>query len=134
MTSAAGSLSPSRRANHCLTGRPRHRLRRPAQDRTRRPHRRHHNRVRTGAIDKTRCVTLRHARWLYHIGIGRTCVRTHVLLLVQDVHIRVMNAVTGACSAKSPSIPSGTTSPPDSHPAHRPEHHTGPRHANNTGP
>src|SRR5439155_159706 len=30
-----------------------------------------------------------------HIGIGRTHARTHVILLVQDLHIRVVNAVTG---------------------------------------
>jgi hypothetical protein len=30
-----------------------------------------------------------------HIDIGRTHTRTHVLLLVQDRHIRVINATTG---------------------------------------
>ncbi len=29
------------------------------------------------------------------IGIGRTHARTHVLLLVQDLHIRIVNAATG---------------------------------------
>jgi hypothetical protein len=32
---------------------------------------------------------------LRHIGIGRTHARTHVLILVQDLHIRVINAATG---------------------------------------
>ena len=32
---------------------------------------------------------------LHHIGIGRTHARTHVLLLVHDLDIRVVNAVTG---------------------------------------
>jgi hypothetical protein len=30
-----------------------------------------------------------------HIGIGRTHARTHVLLLIQDLHIRVIHAATG---------------------------------------
>ena len=32
---------------------------------------------------------------LRHIGIGRTHARTHVILLVQDLHVRVINATTG---------------------------------------
>ena len=32
---------------------------------------------------------------LHHIGIGRTYAGTHVLLLVQDLSIRVLNAATG---------------------------------------
>jgi hypothetical protein len=40
-------------------------------------------------------LTLRHAGRLYHIGIGRTHARTPVLMLVQDLHIRVINAATG---------------------------------------
>ena len=51
-----------------------------------RPHRPHRHR---------RQVTLRHHGRLHHIGIGRTHARTPVLLLVQDLHIRVINAATG---------------------------------------
>jgi hypothetical protein len=40
-------------------------------------------------------VTLRLAGRLHHIGIGRTHAGTHVLLLVQDLHIRVIDAATG---------------------------------------
>ena len=40
-------------------------------------------------------VTLRFHGRLHHIGIGRTHARTHVLLLVQDRDIRVVNATTG---------------------------------------
>ncbi len=40
-------------------------------------------------------VTLRHAGRLHHIGIGRTHARTHVLILVQDLDIRIVNAATG---------------------------------------
>ena len=40
-------------------------------------------------------MTVRHGGRLYHIGIGRTHARTHVLLLIQDLHIRVIHAATG---------------------------------------
>ncbi|MBA4609118.1 MULTISPECIES: hypothetical protein [Aeromicrobium] len=32
---------------------------------------------------------------LPHIGIGRTHTRTHVTLLIDDHHVRVVNATTG---------------------------------------
>jgi hypothetical protein len=54
-----------------------------------------HDRVRTDRIDTTGLVTLRHQGRLYHIGIGRPHAGTRVLLLVQDLHIRVINATTG---------------------------------------
>jgi transposase InsO family protein len=54
-----------------------------------------HDRVRTDRIDNTGLVTLRHQGQLYHIGIGRAHAGTRVLLLVQDLHIRVINAGTG---------------------------------------
>jgi transposase InsO family protein len=54
-----------------------------------------HHRVRTDKIDQTGCVTLRLAGRLHHIGIGRTHYGTHVLLLVQDLHVRVIDAATG---------------------------------------
>jgi transposase InsO family protein len=54
-----------------------------------------HDRVRTDRIDATGIVTLRHNGRLHHIGIGRPHARTRVLLLVQDLHIRVVNAGTG---------------------------------------
>ena len=54
-----------------------------------------HNRVRTDRLDHNGCVTLRVNGRLHHIGIGRTHARTHVLLLVQDLDIRVINATTG---------------------------------------
>jgi transposase InsO family protein len=54
-----------------------------------------HDRVRRDRIDTSGVVTLRHHGRLHHIGIGRTHARTHVLLLVQDLHIRVINAATG---------------------------------------
>jgi transposase InsO family protein len=54
-----------------------------------------HDRVRTDRLDATGCVTLRVNGRLHHIGIGRTHARTHVLLLVQDLHVRVVDAATG---------------------------------------
>jgi transposase InsO family protein len=54
-----------------------------------------HDRVRTDRIDKTGCVTLRVASRLHHIGVGRTHAGTHVLLLVQDLHVRIVDAATG---------------------------------------
>jgi hypothetical protein len=63
----------------------------PSADRTRDTH----DRVRTDRIDQTGCVTLRVHGRLHHIGIGRTHTGTHVLLLVQDLHVRVIDAATG---------------------------------------
>ena len=54
-----------------------------------------HDRVRHDRIDNSGVVTLRFAGRLHHIGVGRTHARTHVILLVQDLHIRIVNAVTG---------------------------------------
>ena len=54
-----------------------------------------HNRVRRDIIGTTGTVTLRYGGKLYHIGIGRTYAGTHILLLVQDLNIRIVNAATG---------------------------------------
>ena len=54
-----------------------------------------HNRVRTDIIGTTGTVTLRHSGKLYHIGVGRTYAGTHVLLLVRDLHVRIIDAATG---------------------------------------
>ena len=54
-----------------------------------------HDRVRHDKIDKAGSVTLRVAGQLRHIGVGRTYARTDVILLVHDLHVRVVNAATG---------------------------------------
>jgi transposase InsO family protein len=54
-----------------------------------------HERVRRDRIDDSGVVTIRYHGRLHHIGIGRTHARTHVLLLIQDLHIRVIAAATG---------------------------------------
>jgi hypothetical protein len=54
-----------------------------------------HYRVRTDVISTSGTVTLRTGGRLHHIGIGRIHAGTAVLVLVQDLHIRVLNAATG---------------------------------------
>jgi transposase InsO family protein len=54
-----------------------------------------HDRVRTDRIDQFGKLTLRNAGRLHHIGIGRTHAGTRVLVLVQDLDIRIINAATG---------------------------------------
>jgi transposase InsO family protein len=54
-----------------------------------------HDRLRHDKIDKAGCVTLRVNGRLHHIGVGRTHTGTDVMLLVQDLHIRVIHATTG---------------------------------------
>jgi transposase InsO family protein len=54
-----------------------------------------HDRVRRDKIDDGGAVTLRVNGRLHHIGVGRTHARTPVILLVQDLHVRVVNAATG---------------------------------------
>jgi transposase InsO family protein len=54
-----------------------------------------HDRIRHDTVDKAGSVTLRYRSKLHHIGIGRTHTGTCVILLVQDLQIRVVNAATG---------------------------------------
>jgi transposase InsO family protein len=54
-----------------------------------------HNRVRQDRIDDAGTVTLRVYGRLHHIGVGRIYAGAQVLLLVQDLDIRVVDANTG---------------------------------------
>jgi transposase InsO family protein len=54
-----------------------------------------HDRVRHDTIDDSGSVTLRVNGRLHHIGISRTLARTPVILLIQDLHVRVVAATTG---------------------------------------
>lgn len=54
-----------------------------------------HNRIRHDTVDKAGSVTLRYSSRLHHIGIGRTHAGTCIILIVQDLDIRVVNAATG---------------------------------------
>ena len=60
-----------------------------------------HDRIRHDRVDKAGSVTLRHSSRLHHIGIGRTHAGTCVILLVQDLEIRVVNAATGELHART---------------------------------
>ncbi len=63
----------------------------PSPDRTTE----NHHRVRADKVDGSGCVTLRVNGRLHHIGVGRTHARTHVLLLVEDLTVRIIDAATG---------------------------------------
>jgi Integrase core domain len=54
-----------------------------------------HDRVRHDRVDKSGTVTLRVHGKLRHIGVGRTHTGTHVILLVHDLDVRIVNAITG---------------------------------------
>lgn len=54
-----------------------------------------HHRVRRDRVDTSGVVTLRVHGHLRHIGIGRTHARTHVILLIDDLDVRVVDAATG---------------------------------------
>lgn len=54
-----------------------------------------HDRVRFDRVSKTGNLTLRINGQMHHIGIGRAHARTHVILLVQDLDVHVVNAATG---------------------------------------
>ena len=49
-----------------------------------------HYRVRRDVIDASGTVTLRHDSRLHHIGLGRQLAGTHVLVLVDDLDVRVI--------------------------------------------
>ena len=54
-----------------------------------------HYRVRHDRVDIGGTVTMRVNGRLHHIGVGRTHARTHIILLVDDLHVRVVHAATG---------------------------------------
>jgi hypothetical protein len=54
-----------------------------------------HDRVRYDKVDKAGKITWRYHGQMYSIGIGRTHTGTRVILLAQDLEIRVIDAVTG---------------------------------------
>jgi len=76
-----------------------------------------HNRVRRDTVDQFGKLTLRHAGRLHHIGIGRTHAGTRILVLVQDLDIRIINAATGELIRQLTLDPTRDyqpgTSPPD---------------------
>ncbi|WP_277347808.1 MULTISPECIES: integrase core domain-containing protein [unclassified Streptomyces] len=81
-----------------------------------------HTRVHHDRIDQSGPVTLRVGGRLYHIGVGRTHARTSVILLVDDLHVRIVNADTGELLREliidptrdyQPQHPTNTTKPPN---------------------
>jgi transposase InsO family protein len=54
-----------------------------------------HHRIRHDRIDKTGTVSLRHAGRMHHISIGRAHAGTRVLMLIDDLDIRVIDTTTG---------------------------------------
>jgi len=52
-------------------------------------------RVRKDRVDSNGRVSLRYNSRLHHIGIGRTHIGTRVIMLIQGLDIRVVNAATG---------------------------------------
>jgi transposase InsO family protein len=54
-----------------------------------------HYRIRHDRIDKTGAVSLRRAGRMHHIGIGRAHKHTPVILLIDDLNIRVIATDTG---------------------------------------
>jgi transposase InsO family protein len=54
-----------------------------------------HDRVRTDRTDPAGKLTLRVNGRLHHIGTGAENARIPVLMLIQDLHVRIINAVTG---------------------------------------
>lgn len=54
-----------------------------------------HYRIRHDIVGDTGTVTLRHAGTLHHIGIGRTHTRTHIIMLINNLDIRIINPTTG---------------------------------------
>ena len=87
------------------------------------------DRVRADRIDADGKLTLPVNGRLHHIGIGRTRARTRVLMLVQDLDVRIINAATGELlrqltidparnyppTGRPPGPPPGTPRPPRKH-------------------
>jgi transposase InsO family protein len=54
-----------------------------------------HDRVRHDKVDKAGKITWRYQGQMYSIGIGRTHTGTRVIVLAQDLNIRIIDAATG---------------------------------------
>ena len=52
-------------------------------------------RIRRDHIDTTGTVTLRHKGRLHHIGIGRRHAHTPIMMIINDLDIRIINPTTG---------------------------------------
>jgi transposase InsO family protein len=54
-----------------------------------------HYRIRHDRIDTTGSVSLRRSGRMHHIGIGRTHAGTRIIMLINDLDIRIIDATTG---------------------------------------
>ena len=52
-------------------------------------------RIRHDRIDTTGTVTIRHNSRLHHIGVGRRHAHTEILMIANDLDIRIINPTTG---------------------------------------
>jgi hypothetical protein len=90
-----GDISDSADARPCRSPRRKPAWSSPPSSSTTRPRPRSSPATAWDRVDKSGKITLRHGGRLYSIGIGRTHTRTHVLVLVQDLDIRIIDAATG---------------------------------------
>jgi Integrase core domain len=100
------SLRPIRTPETAYLARPKAAPGEPGDDR--------HSRVRHDIVDQAGKVTLRVQGQLHSIGIGRHHSRTHVILLVQDLDVRVVTLrpenSSGSCGSTFPSDTTGLAS------------------------
>ena len=71
---------------------------------------------------------------LYHIGVGRTHARTHVLLLVRDLNVRIIDAATGELLRQLTLDPGRNYQPTQHPPGPTPATPRPPRKRNNPEP
>jgi transposase InsO family protein len=70
-----------------------------------------HYRIRHDIVGDTGTVTLRHKGTLHHIGIGRTYARTHIIMLIDNRDIRIVNPTTGELLRQLPLDPTRNYQP-----------------------
>jgi len=92
-----------------------------------------HYRVRRDIVNVAGSVTLRHDSRLFHIGLGRTYARTHVLVLAQDLDIRVIDAATGEI-IRQLTLDTTRDYQPTGRPIGGPSRPYGPRKSKRSGP
>ena len=79
-----------------------------------------HYRVRNDTIDSGGTVTLRHNSRLHHIGLGAAYRGTRVTLLIDDLHIRIIDRDTGQLIRELTLDPTRDYQPRGLPPAHHP--------------
>jgi transposase InsO family protein len=72
-----------------------------------------HYPIRHDIVGDTGTVTLRHGGTLHHIGIGRTHARTHIIMLIDNRDIRIVDPATGELLRQLTLDPSRNYQPQD---------------------